>query len=86
MNGQLKPLTSSELFKKVICKVDISRGAPMARYSNNESEKPKGQRIFDRAVPLSQGYDKGGAYWGAPSNLRVEYNYSLTYIRFYRTN
>ena len=56
----------------------------MGRGSNTESQKPTDKRIFDRAVPLSQGYDRGGAYWGTPSNLRVEYTSDLVYVRFYR--
>lgn len=73
-------------FSKVIDKVNTKFGAPMGRYSNAESEKPKGVRIYNRAVPLSGGYDKGGAYWGYPSDLRVEYTKDLSYIRFYRTS
>lgn len=29
-------------------------------------------------------YDKGGAYWGCPENLRVKYTKDLQYIEFYR--
>jgi len=33
-----------------------------------------GQKIFDCAVPMrSGGYDRGGAYWGMGSQLRVRY-------------
>ena len=42
-------------------------------------------RIYDSAVQLdSGGYDKGGAYWGLGSQLRVKYNKDLSYINFYR--
>jgi hypothetical protein len=77
--------TSSELFKTVVCPVNCKYGAPMGRGSNDVAEKPKDQRIFNRAVSISDGYDVGGAYWGYPANLRVEYSRGLTYIRFYRT-
>ena len=37
-------------------------------------------------VPLIDGaYDKGGAYWGFPDNLRVAYTKDLSYVEFYRT-
>ena len=45
----------------------------------------KSKRIFDCAVPMSDGaYDKGGAYWGLGSQLRVSYTKDLQYIMFYR--
>ena len=71
---------------KIITKVNCFYGAPMGRKSDPEYNKPIDKKVFDCAVPLSQGYDKGGAYWGSPSNLRVEYTKDLTYVRFYRTN
>lgn len=48
--------------------------------------------IFDCYVPMSGygEYDRGGVYWGLPTNrkgmgpLRVEYTKDLTYINFYR--
>lgn len=87
--------------KKIIDKVDCSRGAPMGRssvYPQNYMIVDPGaphkflvcpntkesKRIFDCAVPLTEGYDAGGAYWGIPSNLRVSYTKDLTYIHFYR--
>jgi hypothetical protein len=44
----------------------------------------KNKRIFDCKVELSDGYDKGGAYWGSPNNLRVRYTKDLNLIYFYR--
>ena len=42
-------------------------------------------RIFDCYVPMRDGaYDKGGAYWGIGSPLRVEYTKDLSYVKFYR--
>lgn len=41
--------------------------------------------LYDAHVRLDTGgYDKGGAYWGHGRQLRVEYNKSLTWVRFYR--
>jgi hypothetical protein len=76
----------SVAYDEILYRVNTQRGAPMGRFSNNENEKPVSTKIFDRQVILSQGYDKGGAYWGTPSNLRVEFNLDLTYVRFYRTS
>jgi len=68
---------------KIITKVDGKYGAPMGRSSIGE--KPTDKKVFDCAVPLNEGYDKGGAYWGYPSDLRVSYTKDLSYINFYRT-
>src|SRR5690606_32562939 len=60
-------------------------GAPMGRKSWGLENINKDMKIFDSAVELnSGGYDKGGAYWGLPSNLRVRYTKDLSYVRFYR--
>ncbi len=60
-------------------------GAPMGRPSTG-TRPTDGTRIFDCAVPLdSGGYDRGGHYWGTPSNLRVSYTRDLSFIHFYRT-
>ncbi len=76
-------MESQELFNKVICDVNCRFGAPMGRYSDRLENKPN-EKIYNRKVNLSQGYDKGGAYWGNPNNLRVMYNKDLTYVCFYR--
>ena len=71
---------------KIITEVNCKYGAPMGRRSDPEYNKPKNKKIFDCRVLLNNGgYDFGGAYWGFPNNLRVEYTKDLTYIRFYRT-
>jgi hypothetical protein len=78
-------MKSKELFKQVVYKVNCQYGASMGRASYDERKNIVKERFFDRAVPLcGGGYDKGGAYWGFPSNLRVRYNASLTYVLFYR--
>ena len=77
-------MNSQQAFNEVVHKVNCKFGAPMGRF--NKGTKPTDKRIFDRAVHLDSGaYDKGGAYWGFPSNLRVQYTSDLEYICFYRT-
>lgn len=91
-------MKSTETFKKVIAPVNCKYGAPMGRANvgsypvtitsgrNNRICKSNQVKVYDRAVPFIDGaYDKGGAYWGAPANLRVEFTADLSYIRFYRT-
>lgn len=70
---------------KILDKVNCKYGAPMGRRSDSEDNKPTSKTIFDCKVNINQGYDKGGAYWGYPDNLRVEYTKDLTYVRFYRS-
>ena len=54
----------------------------------NIGTRPKDKRVYDCLVPIRNGYDKGGAYWGAPihvrAQLRVSYTKDLKYVRFYR--
>ena len=85
---------------KIIDRVDTSRGAPMGRSNVIPQQYSivdvgghhsclvidgKSSRIFDCAVPMSDGaYDKGGAYWGLGKQLRVSYTKDLQYIKFYR--
>lgn len=75
-------MSSSTAYKKVIYDVDCKFGAPLGRA--DKGQKPKDKKIFDRQVPLTQGYDKGGAYWGISNPLRVSYTEDLEYIHFYR--
>jgi hypothetical protein len=82
---------------KIITKVNGRYGAPMGR-SNvipEPSETINGKphykivgKVFDCKVPMCNdgAYDKGGAYWGIGSTLRVKYNKDLTYIEFYRSD
>ena len=85
---------------KIISKVNTRYGAPMGRSNvfpqsytivdtgrkflvDNTTKESK--RIFDCYVPMCDGgYDKGGAYWGIGSPLRVEYTKDLSYVKFYR--
>ena len=45
------------------------RGAPMGRYSDNPANFQGVARLHARRQGGGHGYDKGGAYWGAPSNV-----------------
>jgi hypothetical protein len=81
---------------KIITKLSCKYGAPMGRA--NVGNRPhtitsgphcriykKNQiKVFDCAVPMNGAYDKGGAYWGFGSQLRVSYTKDLSYIEFYR--
>lgn len=70
---------------KIIDKVNTKYGAPMGRCNTGIKPFSKKVKIFDCAVPMiSGGYDKGGAYWGYGSELRVSYTKDLSYINFYR--
>lgn len=73
------------IIDKIITKCDCKYGSPMGRLSDSSWNKPKDRKVFDSKVILDNGgYDKGGAYWGIPNNIRVEYTKDLLYIRFYR--
>ena len=67
---------------KIITNVDCSRGAPMGRM--NVGSPVNKERVFDCQVPMCGAYDKGGAYWGLGTPMRVSYTKDLSYIRFYR--
>lgn len=74
--------TANDAYKWLIGDVNAKYGAPMGR--RDEGNKPSG-RVFDRYVPLnSQGYDRGGAYWGTGERLRVRFTLNCRYVRFYR--
>lgn len=75
---------SQEAFDILLRKVNCAYGAPMGRGSRGVNQ-PDYCKVFDRKVPMSQGYDKGGAYWGLPHDLRVAYSEDLQYVYWYRT-
>lgn len=52
-------------FPKVSCKY----GAPMGRHGDNPSNLQDVKRLHARRQGGGEGYDKGGAYWGTPSNV-----------------
>lgn len=70
---------------KIITKVNGKYGAPTGR-RNIFRKETTGERIYDCRIPMSGGYDKGGAYWGIPDNVRVRYTKDLSYVEFYRPN
>jgi hypothetical protein len=76
----LQIVDSRKPISKILHPVNCQYGAPMGRQSKGT---PTG-KVFDSPVPLYDGYDKGGAYWGYPSNLRVKYTADLSYVEFYR--
>lgn len=44
-------------------------GAPMGRCGDNSSNLMGVKRLHARHQGGGDGYDKGGAYWGTPSNV-----------------
>jgi len=80
---------------KIITKVNSKFGAPMGRSDkgsmkyckDSDTEIPDtDKKVYNQRVVLnSGGYDKGGAYWGIGSELRVMYTKDLSFIHFYRT-
>jgi len=65
----------------IVKKVNCQYGAPIGR--PNVGKRPE-TKVFDCAVPMNGAYDRGGAYWGIGSQLRVSYTKDLLYIEFYR--
>jgi hypothetical protein len=46
-----------------------NRGAPMGRHGDNPANFVGVKRLHARRQGGGDGYDKGGAYWGTPSNV-----------------
>lgn len=44
-------------------------GAPMGRRGDNPADLKRAKRFHARRQGGGDGYDKGGAYWGTPSNI-----------------
>ena len=81
-----KKIAKVRTIDKIITKVGSAYGSPMGR-GNKGSEPTDGTKVFDCKVPMFyDGYDRGGAYWGSPLDLRVSYTKDLSYIKFYRVN
>ncbi len=82
--------------KDLIPTVSAKYGAPMGRSNvgsqpvtvirgnNGRICKCDQTKVYDKRVPMQDGYDLGGAYWGYPHNLRVRFTKDLSYIEFYR--
>lgn len=49
--------------------VSCQYGAPMGRRGDNPSNLQDVKRLHARRQGGGDGYDKGGAYWGLPSNV-----------------
>ena len=81
---------------EIITPVNCQYGAPMGRANvgsqpitltsgpHSRIFKKNQTKVYERKVNLIDGYDKGGAYWGNPNNLRVRFTKDLSYIEFYR--
>lgn len=82
----LEVIDSRRTLSKILYKTGLVRGgAPMGRPDVGHKPFGKKKKVFTSWVPFEDGaYDIGGAYWGAPANLYVEYTKDLTYIHFYR--
>ena len=70
--------------------VNASRGAPPGRDGDNPynfQDLPKSQRFHAKHQGgFGDGYDRGGAYWGFPSNVwavwtRLDGEVVVTYVR-----
>lgn len=82
--------------KRVITNVNTKFGAPMGRTNkgthppaitsgrNGRMCKKHQPKVYTKHVPLDQGYDAGGAYWGMGSPLYVSFTPDLSYIEFNR--
>jgi hypothetical protein len=49
--------------------VSCTYGAPMGRRDDNPSNLQGLRRLHARHQGGGEGYDRGGAYWGTPSNV-----------------
>lgn len=49
--------------------VRCTYGAPMGRRGDNPASLQGAKRLHARRQGGGQGYDRGGAYWGTPSNV-----------------
>ena len=61
-------------------------GAPMGRRGDNPSNLQGVKRLHARRQGGSDGYDKGGAYWGDPANVwavwaHIDGEPCVTYVR-----
>lgn len=50
-------------------KVSSKYGAPMGRRSDSAANLQDCKRLHARRQGGGDGYDRGGAYWGTPSNV-----------------
>ena len=81
---------------EIITPVNCKYGAPMGRANigtqpvtitggnNGRICKSHQIKVYEKRVPLIEGYDGGGAYWGIGKPLMVRFTKDLSYIEFYR--
>jgi len=81
---------------RIITPVNLKYGVPMGRPnigtqphtitsgSHGRIFKINQPKIYDKQIPLTQGYDKGGVYWGLGTPLHVRFTPDLSYVEFYR--
>lgn len=76
-------MTYQEFRAIVFPNVSTKYGAPLGR---TDLVRPTGAEgyIYDRKVPMCEGYDRGGAYWGLPHNLRCRFTADGLFIHYYR--
>lgn len=68
--------------------ISCARGAPMGRCGDNPAALQNVKRLHARRQGGGEGYDKGGAYWGTPSNVWGVWGWVdgmaiCTYVRAY---
>ena len=67
-------------------KLSCTYGAPMGRHGDNPANLQDLKRLHARRQGGGGGYDRGGAYWGSPSNVWgvwgwVDGEALVTYVR-----
>jgi len=81
----LQIIDSRKTLSKIIEPVNCKFGAPMGRNDVGSYPLPfENEKVIQSKVPMCEGYDMGGSYWGLPHNLYVEYTKDLKYIHFFR--
>lgn len=68
----------------IVTKCNSQYGAPMGRANKGNKPTDPKIKVYTKKVQLIDAYDIGGAYWGWPNNLYVEFTKDLTYINYYR--
>lgn len=48
------------------------------------TKKLSKRKIYTKSVPLTDGYDRGGAYWGIGTPLMCDYTPCGNYRKYYR--
>lgn len=66
-------------FSRVSCRY----GAPMGR-KEDTSHNFVGVKLYARHQGGGDGYDKGGAYWGTPSNVWAVWTRGGEFVRYVR--